>query len=153
MNKKIMNCFFFEALMIGILGGYICSKLGGWEVLAGFVGIIVSFFSLFVGMTLAFVQNRAKSRDELSKQEEDFQKTLQSVVMKERQLCGRVSINMAKSMSDKIVNRVISKFVDGLSDDSRRNAILSSISEIIEAEFQLMREGILKGEKDGRNPS
>lgn len=149
--KKQMNIFFFEALVIGSLGGYICSNLSGRGLLAGFVGFLISLFAMFVGMTLAFLQSKLKLKAELYKQEEEFQKMLQVIVTRERQSCGQVSVNMAKSMSDRIANKVVSKFVDGLSDRGKREAVLSSVDKIIEDEFQVMRGEVLKGGGDGEH--
>ena len=144
MNVK-MNLFFFQALALGSLGGLLCSIMVGHTVLAGFVGFFTALFSMFTGMTLAFVRSREKLENELSRQQESFQQVVRDVVERSRQSYGQVSINMAKSMSDKIANRVISKYVEGLSDDGRRNAILSSVNQIIEDEFKVMREEVLKG--------
>lgn len=147
MNKK-MNLFFFQALVVGALGGYLCTFMSSHYILAGLVGFIISFFSLFIGMTLAFMQSKAKLKNELSVQQEEFQTVLRAMVLREKQACSLMSLNMAKSMSDKVANKIVSKYVDGLSDSGRRDAVLSSVTQIIEDEFEVMREGVLKGRED-----
>ena len=149
MNKH-MNLFFLEVLIVGSVGGYMCSHLAGRGWVAGFIGFLISFFALFVGMILAFMRSKLKSQEALLKQEIEFQKKLQIIISKERQLCGQVSVNMAFAMSNKIANRVIAKYVDGLNDGGRRTAILSSVDKIIEDEFCMMKDEIMKGEENGK---
>ena len=138
--KKYMNLFFFEVLIVGAMGGYLCSHLSGKGFLAGSVGFMVSLFSIFVGMILAFMKSKVVLKESLSKQESEFQQMIHCIVSKEREVCLKTSLDVAKNMSNRVANRVVSKYVEGLSDDARRKAVLASVDMIIEDEIKEMTE-------------
>jgi hypothetical protein len=144
MNKKYfwMNFIFFDVIVAGAICGYMAQRYcigSGWEV---FAGAALTLLSMFTGMVLAFMVSDDRERPKRMRMEQNNQLQLQQVVLQERTTCAKVSVNMAKVMADRVSNKIVAKYVDGMNDESRRRAVLANINGIIDDEVDTLTKAL-----------
>lgn len=149
MNRKKYNLISFaviEIVAIGFLFGYSMTNSGS-HLIIGSVFAAYTFLALFFGIVLAFVVSddraMAKRKEILAEMEQRFRENLQSAIMQERLSCGKVSVNMARAVSDRVANRILSKHVPGLQDNAVRKSLLESVNKIIDEEMELLKKATL----------
>ena len=156
MTRKylVMNFIFIDVVVAGAICGHFCYKYHGelsmlWAIVTG--GLLVGI-AMFIGMILAFMAADDREHDKRVRAELNFQKQMQQVVLNERCSCAKVAVNMAKAMTDRVVNTIISKYVDGLSDDAKRRRVLEGANAVVISEVQSLTKALfdeLRTEKKG----
>ena len=149
MNKKKYNLIAFvvvEIVAVGFFFGYSASNPGS-HLIIGSIFAAYTFLALFFGMILAFVVSddrvMAKRKEILAEIEQRFRENLQSAIMQERLSCAKVSVNMARVVSDRVANRILSKHVLGLQDNAVRKSLLESVNRIIDEEIESLKKATL----------
>ena len=137
-----MNFVFVDMIVAGCVCLYLCFKYDiSWQWCVAIGGMLAAV-AMFVGMILAFMAADDRERDKRAKVELNYQKQLQQVVMNERINCAKVAVNMAKAMTDRVANTVVSKYVDGLSDEGKRNRVLGDVNNIVNSEIQSLTNAL-----------
>lgn len=147
MTKKQlwMNLIFIDMIIGGAVCGYVCHKYcvgGGWELIFG--GGLAAV-SMFIGMILAYMTADDRERKKRMKVELDHHKQLQHIVMTERVNCTKVAVNIAKAMADRVANTIVAKYVDGLSDEQKREGVLDGVNKIISGEMRPLTKALFDG--------
>jgi hypothetical protein len=124
-NRKhfIMSFIFFDTVVAGTLCGHICYKYqirDGWELL---IGGVLALASMFVGMILAFMVSDDREREKRIRAEQNFRIHMQEFVVNKCSACSKVMTNKVKTMVDRVVNGILSRCVDGISDDERTKLV------------------------------
>jgi H+/gluconate symporter-like permease len=150
MTKKhlMMNFIFFDMAIAGGLCVYMCHKYGFNVYMTILMGSVLSAVAMFIGMILAFMMSDDREREKRMKIEQKYQLQLKNIAMTERLNGAKVSVNMAKAMADKVANTIVSKFVDGLSDDGKRKNVLDSVNVIIDSEINSLSKAMFEGLKE-----
>lgn len=145
-KKQIMMSFaFFDMVAAGALCGYMCHKHnigGGWEIL---MGAILCMVAMFVGMILALMVSDDRERGKRIKVERNFQIQLNQIAINERLNCARVSVNIATLMTDRVANKIVAKYVDGMSDDGKRKSVIEGVNKIVKEETDCMAKILFDG--------
>jgi len=121
--------------------GFVLGMAVGKTVLAGFAGFGWSLVSMTVGMVLGQIHvliDYRKKQDEVQ-QELENQQTLIKLeredLRRRRESLGRDSMGLVRAVTDRVVNRILSKYVSNLGEDARRNRVFKGVSEIIVEEL------------------
>lgn len=141
----MMNFIFLDMTVAGGLCGYVCHKYcvgNGWEII---FGIVLSITAIFVGMILAFMVADDRERGKRIKIEYEYRLQLRQLLHNERISCAKVAVNMSKAMTDRVANTIVAKYVDGISDDGKRRAVLDGVNKIIDSEAGSLSKALFDG--------
>lgn len=144
MTKKhlVMNFIFLDMMITGAICGYALHKYVLSPQAEALVCGGMAVIAMFVGMILAFMASDDRNREKMVSIEIEHQKTLQNVVMTERLNCSKVAINMARAMTDRVVNTVIARYVEGLNNEEKRKNVLDGVNQIVMNETQSLTKAL-----------
>lgn len=69
-------------------------------------------------------------------------KWMDEVIRQERQECSDMTVCMAKAVADRVANRILAKYVDGLSDSRKREIVLKDVDDILKEEISAFYDAI-----------
>lgn len=130
---------------------FIATYWASHSIVYGIISVAVAYFVMFIGMIIAIMDAKDKLRGK--DVTEQMQKKVREIVMQERKLCGRASVNMSKAVADRVANRIAAKYISGMDKDKTRDSILGDIGKIVEEEVGILQkvvedESIFAGKND-----
>ena len=144
-KQAFMGFVFFDTMVVGVVCGYF---LCGWKspIVPMIACFVMSVLGMFVGMVLAFLHSDERDRNKreafMRKLEERFEEETKKAVIGDRKIYGAMSVGMAKAVADRVANKIVSKHVEGISDDKIRTSILDSVNKIVEEEIGILHEAM-----------
>lgn len=138
------NRFVTVAILGVIVMGFVFGKAIGGTIWMGFLGLGWSITTVgigaFVGIVYFLSDNRAaqKGLDE-RRQELDNQQTIIDLekenLSRQRRRLGRDSAGLVRAITNRVANRILSKYVSDLGQDVRREKVFGEVDEIVSEEL------------------
>ena len=136
-QKRLMTGAFLTVVGMGFALG----KVMGGTFWNGVLGLVWSFVALFVGAVLGYMHllGDAQRGQESLKRELDVRQT--SIELEREDLnrqkirLGQDNMGLVRAVTDRAVNRILSKYVPGLSQKARREQVFADVEEIISEEL------------------
>jgi hypothetical protein len=139
-QKRFTSGVFLFVLAVNFVIGIV---VGGtfWM---GFLCLCWSFIVLWVGAVLGIMyslnnieKEREKAKKEMAEEKQELQNQqtmidleMEDLILRRRNL-GRDSAGLVRAITNRVANRILSKYVPDLSGDVRRGKILKDVEKIL----------------------
>ena len=119
-----------------VFGGTIWTALGGlvWCLVVWFVGAVVGHMNCMDDAVRVIAESEKRRQEEFKSREELLDLQAEDTARREKKL-NNSHYGQVRAITDRVANRILSKWVPNLSEDKRRECIFQDVEEIMAEEF------------------
>ena len=141
MNRN-QERFISGTFIITICLGFILGKVAGGTIWWGLGGMLWSYSTWWIGAVVGHMYCNADSKEELLTQKKEIESDLEEqrlfmetdekdLVYRELLLKHKVKLGPTRLVIDRVVNRILSKWVPNLSDEARMKCVVKDVEKVI----------------------
>jgi hypothetical protein len=130
--------FVYGSFIVVLCMGFLLGMVVGGNLWAALGGVGWSFVAIFVGTVIGHMngmEDNGNAVREIESQQAVIEFEKEDLARRERRM-GAASLGTVRAVSDRVANRIMSKFVSGMGADSRRKKVFETVEVIIGEEIE-----------------
>lgn len=146
-RNKIISVLFFISVFFSVLSGWFLSELSALPAI--FLSLIFGLACYCVGIISAVTWHVHEmsvftfaAAIERQVREKMFLRKIDEVIQTERCDGIKMMVEMAKKVADRVANRILAKYVDGLTDSRKRDIVLKDVGDILTEEISAFQDAV-----------
>jgi len=127
--------------------GFILGKVSGGTIWWGLGGMLWSYSTWWIGAVVGHMYCNSERNDELLNQKKEIEADLEEhrlfletdekdLACRELLLKNKIKLGPTRPVIDRVVNRILSKWVPNLSDEARMKCVMRDVEKVISEEIE-----------------